>query len=316
MVCNGLGFWVRRKKNSSSSTVPTTTTTTNNDEIDSDEDDLSDDIQPVSQILPINNSSNFIGLSNPSLTVSNQYFSINNDDDIIASETSINEESNNLSIDIVDNWSMDVIEYLDPATGDSIKQHVGDVMKKCRSFVKLINKSSILMNYVLNVKKQLNIQRSLRLDCKSRWNSSYYLVEAMLMYKKIINKINSDKHDIGLNKKQIAKLSAIQMDQDDWKILELTEFVLKPIAHATEMASGSTYPTIGISYFVICQYREFLETDNDHSFSDWKILNYLKSLLLKQVQKYFIDNNEQFEIMQVRFFVLFLYSIENKFFIL
>jgi hypothetical protein len=77
-----------------------------------------------------------------------------------------------------------VIENFDPDTGDSIQEHIGNVMRKCRSMVKLINKSSILMNYVLGLKQQFNIHRSLKLDCKSRWNSSYHLIEAMLLYKK------------------------------------------------------------------------------------------------------------------------------------
>ncbi|CAF4752848.1 unnamed protein product [Rotaria socialis] len=121
----------------------------------------------------------------------------------------------------------------------------------------------------------------------------------MLMYKKIIYKINSEKYDIGLNKKQTTKLSLIELDQEDWKILELIEFVLKPVVHATELVSGSQYPTIGMSYFVIFQIREFLEDINDHTVHDWKILYYLKSLLLKQVQKYFFDNHTQLKTIQM-----------------
>ena len=233
--------------------------------------------------------------------MTNQNFNTNNDD-VIMSEALVDEESDNLSMNIMDNWSIDIIDYVDPSTGDSIQRHVGDVMKKSRSFVKLINKSSILMNYVSNLKKQFKINRSLQLDCKSRWNSSYHLVEGMLMYKKIINKINSEKYDIGINKKQTTKLSSMEFDQDDWKMLELIEFVLKPVVHATQLVSGSKYPTIGISYFVIFQIREFLEDVSDYSVNDSKILHYLKSLILKQVQKYFFNNYTQLEIMKVRFF--------------
>jgi hypothetical protein len=177
VVCNGCGFWVRAKQDSSAS-IPTTTSTTNKDEIDSDKEDLIDDIQVVSQPSQVNNLSNSIASSAQPLAMEN-HANINNDDDDIASKTSINEEPDNLSIDIVDNWSMDVIDHLDSATGDSIQQHIGDGMKKSRSIVKLMNKSSILMVYVLNLKKQFKIHRSLQLGCKSRWNSSYNLVEAM-----------------------------------------------------------------------------------------------------------------------------------------
>ncbi|CAF3016113.1 unnamed protein product [Rotaria sp. Silwood2] len=151
VVCNGLGLRVHAKQDSSLP-ILATTSTINKDEVDSDEEDFSDDIQLVSQPSPINNSSNFIVSSEQSLLMANQYLNMNNDD-VIVSEIATNEEPNNLSVDIVDNWSMDVIEYLNPSTSDSIQQHIGDVMKKCRSIVKLINKSSILMNYVLNLKK-------------------------------------------------------------------------------------------------------------------------------------------------------------------
>ena len=102
VVSNGLGFWVRAKQNSSSTTLAMTSTI-NRDKIDSDEEVLTDDIQHVTQPSTANNSSNFIASSDQSLLLSNQYVNISNDDDIIVSETSINEEPNNLSIDIVDN---------------------------------------------------------------------------------------------------------------------------------------------------------------------------------------------------------------------
>ncbi|CAF0858649.1 unnamed protein product [Adineta steineri] len=295
VICNGLGFWIRTKRDSSS-VVPTTSN--NTDDIDSDQEDLGDDIQIISQALPVNNFSNSTASSNQSLVTTNQNFNINYDD-IIMNETSTDEELDELSMDIMDNWSIDLIEYVDPTTCDAIHQHVGEVMKKCRSFVKLINKSSILMNHISNLKKYFKINRSLQLDCKSRWNSSYHLVEGMLIYKKLIYKINSEKYDIGLNKKQITKLSSIELNQDDWKMLELIEFILKPVVHATELVSGSKYPTIGLSYFAIFQIRAFLEDDDDHSISDWKILYYLKSLLLKQVQKYFFDNSTQLKTMKI-----------------
>ena len=200
LVCNGLGFWVRAKQNSSSTTLATTSTV-NGDKI---EGVLTDDVQHITQPSAANSPSNFIATSDQSLLLSNQYVKISNDDDIIVSETSINEEPDNLSIDIVHKWSINVIEYLDSSTNDSLQQRVGDVIRKCRSIVKLVNRFPILMNYVLVLKKQFNIHHSLQLDCKSRWNSSYHLIEAILMYKRVINKINSENMNLVLikNKQQ------------------------------------------------------------------------------------------------------------------
>ena len=101
---------------------------------------------------------------------------------------------------------------------------------------------------------------------------------------------------------------SIELDQDDRKMLEATEFVLRPIVYATQIISGSKYPTVGISYFAIVQIREFRQDVKDvKNFNDSKILHCLKSLLLKQARKYFTDDGAQLEVMKVRFFFLFLF---------
>ena len=203
------------------------------------------------------------------------------DQNMIVNGDFSDEEPNSLSSDIIDNWSMDVDEDVDPFTGEEIQLQIGVVMKKCRSIVKLINKSSILMNYVVNLKQQLNISRSLQLDCKNRWNSSHRLIESMLIYKRIINKINSEKHEIGLTKKQTSKISSIELDSFDWKMLELIEAVLKPFVQATKLVSGSQYPTIGIAYFALAQIQEYLEDLNNININDWKIFGQLKRIFSK-----------------------------------
>ena len=74
-------------------------------------------------------------------------------------------------------------------------------------------------------------------------------------------------------------------------MLEATEFVLRPIVYATQIINGSKYPIFSISYFAIVEIREFRQDVKDFSVNDSKILHYLKSLLLKQVRKYFIDDD-------------------------
>ena len=226
------------------------------------------------------------------------------DDDVEMHENSVDEESDYLSTDVVDNWSLDVEEEeeSDPLAFWLEKEHIGTLMRKCRSFVKLVNKSSILMNYVNNLKQEFNLRISLQLDCKSRWNSSHRLISTILTYKKIINRIISEKHEIGINSKQSKKLSSNELDQSDWKMLELIEFVLHPFVHATKLISGSQYPTIGISYFAVIQIREFLEDSHDNHSHDSKALHPLKKSLTKQIDKYFIDNEEQWELMKVGIF--------------
>jgi hypothetical protein len=96
----------------------------------------------------------------------------NTDPNVIVNENFIDEKSDDLSIDVSDNWSIDVIEELDVYAGEMIQQDIGVLMKTCKSIVKLMNKSSILMNYVVDLKKHFNIGLSIQLDCKSRWSST------------------------------------------------------------------------------------------------------------------------------------------------
>jgi hypothetical protein len=159
-------------------------------------------------------------------------------------------------IDVTDNWSRDVVEEFDLSNCEAEHQIVRALMKKCGSLVKLINTSSILKAYVNKLKRDFNIQCSLQLDCKSRWNSTHRLIETFIKYKKIINKLNSEKHDIGLNYKQTKKLSSIELDKSDWNVIESIECVLEPFAQATTMISASQYPTVGTSFFAIVQIRE------------------------------------------------------------
>ena len=301
-VCNGLGLWLRKEQELSPSNS-TTSPTTDQDDFDSDEEDFSDDIDISADSSSMDIQSSSLGTDDGPINTSGQS-SINSidddDDDCAASETSSDEEMNDQSIDTIDHWCVDIDEDPDRSASDEVQKSVGRVMKKCRSLVKFINKSSIVMNRVSSLKDQFKIRRSLQLDCKSRWNSSHRLVKSMLIYKKILNKLFSEKRELNLNKKQTIKLSSLEFDRDDWKMLATIESVLKPFVHATTMISGSKYPTIGISYFAITQIYEFLDGTTDVRLENWRVLSHLKSRLLPQINKYFTAQEKQWRLMKVR----------------
>ena len=87
------------------------------------------------------------------------------------------------------------------------------------------------------------------------------------------------------------------MNQHEWQIFDIINIVLNPFVQATNLISGSQYPTIGITYFSIAQIPEFLEDstniDLDINYDDMNLLIYLKQLLLDQIEKYFIQNDEE-----------------------
>ena len=301
-VCNGLGLWVHPRKKTSSSNAMTTSTSDQHSD-DSDDDELFDDEQRT----PVQSFINDVGSDGEM----ERLFDL--DDDAMDTDTleetgaminidRADEEVEDSYIDVDDNWSQDVLVEFDPSLCAFEQESIGKLMKRCRSFVKLVNKSSIMKAYVNKMKKEFNIKRSLQLDCKSRWNSSHRLIETMLIYKKLINRLHSDKYDIGVNNNQTKKLSSIELDKTDWILIESLEYVLRPFIEATKLVGGSAYPTIGISFFAIVQIHDFLEDTKSTTSINLKFISRLKDLLLHQITKYFVNDDYQWNMMKVNLY--------------
>ena len=287
LICNSLGLWIS-DQGVSHSTNTASATDVNLDESD-DDDDLLD---TMASVFPSSSADE----QEPMDIVGNL---MECEEESSGDETWNDEEHDLGSVDIDDNWSLDVKEDFDPSADEIEQQRVGSVMGKCRSFVKLVNKSSILKDYITKSKKKFHIGRSLQLDIKNRWNSTHRLIETMLIYKKLIGKLTSEKHEIGLTYQQTKKLSSIEIDQSDWKMLESLEFVLKPFSQATKLLSGSEYSTIGIGVFAIVQLRDFLEDSKPLNTSESKCIHRLKHSFLKNFVRYF-DDDEQWAEIKVR----------------
>ena len=302
-VCNSLGLWIRKKKESSSYS-DTTTSAVASDSDDSDEDDFTDDENVTSAFLSDRTSVPGSDGSQQLSDADDETMSddLVDDDPAVTNESTTENEFDDPYMDTVDNWSQDVLVDFDPSTCTAEQASIGVLMKKCRSFVKLVNKSSILKGYVNALKKEFTVKRSLQLDCKSRWNSSHRLLETMLAYKKLINRLNSEKYDIGLNYKQTKKLLSIELDKADWTLIESIVRVLRPIMLATNLISGRQYSTIGISFFSIIQIRESLEDERSSGPNDSNILSRLKQLVLFNMEKYFEKDEDQWNLLKVKSF--------------
>jgi hypothetical protein len=281
-VCNSLGLWLRKPKQGDSSCL-TTASISESDSDSSGEEDLDDD------------SDGLLGVEEDNMSVDRV-----DEDQRTTNENTIDDAPEDSSIDVSDNWSHDVLVDFDRSSCAPEQAAIGEMMKKCRSFVKLVNKSSILKSYVNSIRSEFNIRRTLQLDCKSRWNSSHRLLETMLTYRKLINKLHSEKHEIKLNHKQTKKLSSIELEKADWLLIESIERVLQPFVQATKLVSGRKYCTIGIGFFAISQLREFLEDEKSSDSNDSRILSRLKQLLLFNMEQYFEKDKEQWHLIKVR----------------
>ena len=307
IVCNSLGLWLRKPKCSSSSSR----LTTSKSESDSDrskEDDLADDDPSSSASRSNQYSARHGDDSEQSMKVDDESMIVDDDDDdqSTTTENTTENELEDSDVNVVDNWARDVLVDFDSSTCGEEQASIGMMMTKCRSFIKLVNKSSILKSYVNELRRELDVKRTLQLDCKSRWNSSHRLLETMLLYRKLINKLHSEKHDIKLNNKQTKKLSSIELDKADWMLIEAIERVLQPFVQATKLISGRKYCTIGVSFFSLVQIREFLEDGKSSTSNDSRIPSRLKQLLLFYMEQYFEKDRHQWHLIKVMRFLMLM----------
>lgn len=185
---------------------------------------------------------------------------------------------------------------VDPDISNDLQQNIGIIMDKCRSLVKMINKSSNLTSYMDQLKVNQKIRNSLSTDCKSRWNSTKFMLENILKFKSLITQLHSDKHDLLLTSKRKSKLTSLELTSDEWRIISSIEQVLTPFYNATKLMSGQKYCTIGTTLFAIRKIKVFLETYVENN----SFINELKNNLLEQLIKYIDDDTEQIELVVVR----------------
>ncbi|KAJ9542242.1 hypothetical protein OSB04_028748 [Centaurea solstitialis] len=118
--------------------------------------------------------------------------------------------------------------------------------------------------------RQLNIkcEKELALDCKTRWNSVYIMLNVALEYKNVFNR---------LSKKEISYVCLPSEDQ--WAMASIVCEKLKVFYRVTEKFSGTLYPTSNIFFPLVCEIKV--------SLLSWKssphevIRNMTSSMLLK-----------------------------------
>jgi hypothetical protein len=197
--------------------------------------------------------------------------------------------------DIVDNWLEGVTESMADIIPDQAM--INSLLKKCRALVSMIKRSTILTNYFDEERKKANLKRNLCHDVKTRWNSTFHLIDSLLVLREVIERLFNAKHQLSITQDKIQKISNLELKSDDWTLLSNLHQLLRPFFHATRALSGRSYPSIGFSYYIYIRLKNFLQ---DHSKKDNSIMKRLKHLLLKQLVHYFEDDEAQFQLLKVR----------------
>ena len=175
-------------------------------------------------------------------------------------------------------------------------------IKKIRTLIKMINKSSILTAFVrheikrreigLNAAINLNTEGKVKVndlinDFYIRWNSTFIMLARFSAAQQIVNDITySPQSHIGLTIKQIKKLRSLQNRHLEWSLIESLTNVLAPFYFATKCLSGQHYATLSLSYCVINNLRFNLM----HEKPGCNLENGLKQLLFEKFTLYFDTN--------------------------
>jgi hypothetical protein len=168
------------------------------------------------------------------------------------------------------------------------------IFLECRRLVSTIKYSNVFQLFLkdliieFNNTNEIKIQRSLQLDVKSRWNSTHYMLESIVIFHPIIDNLFRNIRKMNLTKKQANSLTSLEMSNTCWEIVELLVKVLEPFRHATQLISGTKYPTVGLTLFVLRKLQQnFLEIIRP---GDNEILQKMKQLIHERLIHYTTGN--------------------------
>ena len=178
---------------------------------------------------------------------------------------------------------------------NELQDEIARLMNKCRTLTRLIIKSTCLRSYIDKAKVKYNIQRNLSIDCKSRWNSTKFMIENLLRYKPVMIELYSDKHNSFNQDKRRQLLSNLELTSREWYLLATLDEVLTPFYNATKLISGKQYCTVGTALFSIRKIKTFLQSTCDSNIC----LNTMKILLNDQLTRYIDNDADQSELMMV-----------------
>ncbi|CAF2803151.1 unnamed protein product [Rotaria sp. Silwood2] len=130
----------------------------------------------------------------------------------------------------------------------------------------------------------------MQLDVKSRWSSTHYMLESFIEFRPIIDILFKNVRKLSLSKKQTNNLLALQISNTSWDLLEQLKKVLEPFRNAVKLISGSQYPTVGLTLFVLRKlqqnFLEIIQPDDDDIILKIKELLYEKFIYYTSANEY------------------------------
>ncbi|CAF1358275.1 unnamed protein product [Adineta ricciae] len=179
--------------------------------------------------------------------------------------------------------------------GDSAKtssslliKDVTTLMEKCRTIVSTIRKTSILNETVHDLAKASSIKAGLVLNMRVRGNSSYKMLQRVLVYQNVLEKFYGELDSLaGVTNKQRNKLMKSKFDRNDWNLIQTLRRVLERFEEATKVLSGQKYPTSSLAYAIITSLSHCFNNRSNDVFE-----NDIKDMLINSFEKYMVRDGK------------------------
>lgn len=122
--------------------------------------------------------------------------------------------------------------------------------------------------------QKIELTKKLCLDCKTRWNSTYIMLNVAIPYRKVFDRLCQ------LDKDFIAPTA------DDWNFASVVCDRLEIFHSLTELFSGTKYVTANVCFPKICEIK--LQIKN-WQLSEDRVIKEMSDAMIKKYDKYWLD---------------------------
>ncbi|CAF4876508.1 unnamed protein product, partial [Rotaria sp. Silwood1] len=138
--------------------------------------------------------------------------------------------------------------------------NIGDILQSCRKIINIINKSSILYELCQNLARP-TIKGHLSIDMRIRWNTTCTMLSKLIEYQLVLTQLMDKLPGIkGVSQMQKKVLVKLQFSNEQWEVAKILNSALSLFSEASDMLSGSRYPSYAVAYLVIDSLRHYLRS--------------------------------------------------------
>ncbi|XP_060589799.1 E3 SUMO-protein ligase ZBED1-like [Ruditapes philippinarum] len=165
-------------------------------------------------------------------------------------------------------------------------KEVHHILAKIRSVVSFMHRSTTAAALLKKKQKMLQLpENKLIIDVKTRWNSSYLMVERFLQQQLAILACLSDESIKKQHEAKSLQASSV-LGQDEVRCLEIFLQLMEPMYQATLALSADQHPTVGLMYPLLLKPKKLYT----HMEGDTAFQQKIKKAILQDLEKRYIND--------------------------